>query len=649
MKDMNELLNTADMLIYTNENCTGCNKCVRVCPTLVSNIAQGGKIWVNRESCVACGACLDACGHNARSFHDDTEQFFSDLKSARKISVIVAPAFLANYPKEYKRVLGYLKSQGVNHIYSVSFGADITTWGYLKYITEHHFIGGISQPCPVVVDYVEKYLPQLIPRMMPVQSPMMCMAIYLKKYLKLTDDLAFLSPCVAKKAEMNDKNNHGYVKYNVTFLKLMQHIGRDYASSPEYTDELEYGLGSLYPMPGGLRENVEHFLGKSQVVRQVEGELEAYRYLEEYLKRVNSKAELPLMVDVLNCSKGCIYGTATDPAKNTDDVLLTLSKLRAMDKQEIHGKGPLRKKNISPWTQQSTPKQRLENLMEAFKELDLSDFLRSYDTTKEIKVQKPSANELKEIYHSMLKDTPLKQGINCGACGYGTCQDMAYAIYNKVNAKENCIHYIKELAENESLKLEKVNEQQRQEHERRLRMIDAIKGQFATLSSAVFELNEANEASANEATDLAGKLHDISDFCYQLEDSLASILNFIDIYKNTSENIVNIANKTNLLSLNASIEAARAGEQGRGFAVVAEEIRKLSSSIKTLIVKDNQQAEETIPMVDESVNSIKELIENINHMSDRIATIAANSEEIAAQTTSVQVMADDLKDEVQKI
>lgn len=180
-------------------------------------------------------------------------------------------------------------------------------------------------------------------------------------------------------------------------------------------------------------------------------------------------------------------------------------------------------------------------------------------------------------------------------------------------------------------------------------MIDAIKDQFTTLSNAVFELNEANEASANEATDLAGKLHGISEFCYQLEDSLASILNFIDIYKNTSENIVNIANKTNLLSLNASIEAARAGEQGRGFAVVAEEIRKLSTSIKTLIVKDNQRAEETIPMVDESVNSIKQLIENINHMSDRIATIAANSEEIAAQTTSVQVMADDLKDEVQKI
>ena len=134
-----------------------------------------------------------------------------------------------------------------------------------------------------------------------------------------------------------------------------------------------------------------------------------------------------------------------------------------------------------------------------------------------------------------------------------------------------------------------------------------------------------------------------------MEDSLASILNFIDIYKNTSENIVNIANKTNLLSLNASIEAARAGEQGRGFAVVAEEIRNLSASIKMLLEKDNQRAEETIPKVDASVDSIKKLIESINHMNDRVSTIAANSQEIAAQTASVQVMAENLKGEVEDI
>lgn len=649
MKDMNELRNTTGMLVYSNDSCTGCNKCVRVCPTLISNIAQEGKIWVNKESCVACGACLEACGHGARVFNDDTDRFFSDLKSGKKISIIVAPAFLANYPKEYKRILGYLKSLGVNHIYSVSFGADITTWGYLKYITENNFTGGISQPCPAVVDYVEKYIPQLIPYMMPVQSPMMCMAIYVKKYLKISDDLAFISPCVAKKGEITDPNNQGYVKYNVTFLKLMQHIANQYTSSKEYTDELEYGMGSLYPMPGGLKENVEHFLGKDQVIRQVEGEQEAYRYLEEYAKRIAHKAELPFMVDILNCSKGCIYGPATDPAKHTDDVLLTLSKMRSMNKQEIQNKGLFKKTNTSPWTKDIQHSQRLANLMEAFKDLNLSDFIRKYDKTKSITISEPTANELNDIFASMYKDTEEKRSMNCGACGYATCRDMACAIHNNVNSKENCIYYVKELAEEEQLKLEKINQEQHAEHERRSDRINAIRGQFGTLSNAVTELNEANEASAYEATDIANNLNDLSKWCYELEESLSSILNFIDIYKNTSESIVGIANQTNLLSLNASIEAARAGEQGRGFAVVAEEIRSLSASIKTLIAKDNQQAEETIPKVDESVKSIKQFIESINQMSNRVATIAANSEEIAAQTTNVQVMTDDLKESVEEI
>lgn len=635
-------------LVYTNEKCTGCNKCVRACPTLISNVAMDGKVQVQNDNCVACGACLHACTHDARQFQDDTGQFFADLKSGKKISVIVAPAFLANYPKEYKRVLGYLKAKGVNHIYSVSFGADITTWGYLKYITENHFIGGISQPCPAIVDYIEKYIPELIPKLIPVQSPMMCMAIYIKKYLNISDDIAFISPCIAKKIEIIDANNQGYVKYNVTFLKLMESIGSDYVSSPEYTDELEYGLGALYPMPGGLKENIEHFLGKGQVVLQVEGENEAYQYLREYQKRVASKAELPFMVDILNCGKGCIYGTATDPKKNTDDVRLALGKLRAVEKSDVRSVR-FRKVEKSPWTEHAAPSQRLKNLMEAFAGLKFSDFMRTYNTQKGVSVNVPSQKELDDILHDMYKETPLKQNINCSACGYHTCKDMAAAIYNGVNSKENCIHYIKDVAEREKLEVEKVNENQQREHELRSNKIEILKEQFGSLTSAVSELNEANETSANEATDLANQLQDIANSCHELEISLNSIINFIEIYKKTSQDIVGIANKTNLLSLNASIEAARAGEQGRGFAVVAEEIRNLSMSIKTLIASNNEQAEETIPKVDGSIQSIKQLIDHINHMSGRVATIAANTEQIAAQNANMQVMADDMKDKVAEI
>lgn len=132
------------------------------------------------ENCIACGAYFDACEHGAREFYDDTEAFFEDLKRGEKISVLFAPAFAANYPGEYKNILGGLKNLGVNHIISVSFGADIITWAYINYIMKNEFMGGISQPCPAVVNYIERYIPELLPRLMPVQSPVMCAAIYAK-------------------------------------------------------------------------------------------------------------------------------------------------------------------------------------------------------------------------------------------------------------------------------------------------------------------------------------------------------------------------------------------------------------------------------------------------------------------------------------
>ncbi len=636
-------------VVFTNDRCTGCNKCVRTCPILTSNVAtEVGKVTVSETDCIACGACFDSCAHNARDFLDDTERFFADLKKGKRISVIIAPAFIANYPREYKKVLGYLKSLGVNHLYSVSFGADITTWGYLKYITEHNFTGGISQPCPAIVNYIEKYQPELIERLVPIHSPMMCTAIYAKKYLHVTDDIAFLSPCIAKKFEIEDKNTQGYINYNVTYAKMMEYIGDSYRTASEYNDELEYGLGAIYPMPGGLRENVEHFLGKDYMIRQVEGEQEAYHFLKEYSKRIRERKELPFMVDILNCQKGCIYGTATEPSRNTDDVLMTLSKMRTIGSTD----GTVtkrKKKSTSPWvTEGLTPEERLANLMKEFEKLNVNDFIRRYEN-KQIKIHEPSNMELDEIFRDMNKHTIDSREIDCGCCGYETCTDMACAIYNNVNVRENCIHYIKDLAEEEKNSIQEMREHEQVMQEEKNAKLETVFVQFGSLRDTAAELNLANESSANETTDLAGEVQNISMICDELTESLKLISDFIDVYKQSNVEISGIATQTNLLSLNASIEAARAGEQGRGFAVVAEEIRNLSDSTKALIDANNQEAQDIIPKINRSMEVIHNLIESIEDMTEKVATIAASSEEISAQTQCLQDMADSLKHIVEEI
>ncbi|MCB1774119.1 MAG: PAS domain-containing protein [Gammaproteobacteria bacterium] len=98
-----------------------------------------------------------------------------------------------------------------------------------------------------------------------------------------------------------------------------------------------------------------------------------------------------------------------------------------------------------------------------------------------------------------------------------------------------------------------------------------------------------------------------------------------------------IAFQTNLLALNASVEAARAGEQGRGFAVVATEVRNLASrsanaakEIKDLISDSVNKVHAGAELVNESGETLAEIVTGVKKVGDIVAEIAAASSEQAA-------------------
>ena len=635
--------------VFTNEKCIACNRCIRECPMLLANKAVGDRIEVDEEACIMCGACFDACTHDARDYYDDTEEFLAELKKGHKFSAIAAPAFIANYPNQYKKVIGYLKKLGLLHFYSVSFGADITTWSYIKYILETGKYGLVSQPCPAIITYMEKYQPEGLKYMVPLHSPMMDEAIYLKKYQHVPEDLVFISPCIAKKIEINDPNCGGHVKYNVTFKKLMEAIKDEYRNAPEANEEHVYGLGSMYPKPGGLRECAEFFLGKDESVLQVEGEHEAYHFLKEWEQRMATSKEKPVFVDILNCQQGCLRGTGTDPNLNHTDIVLAVDKMHRLvenNPKALKNKG--KKGDHNPWNWALPVEKRLEYYNEQFKDLDYKDFWRNYNP-RPVRIKEPTRTELNEIFNDMNKYTEEQRHIDCQCCGYDTCEEMAKAIYNDHNFKDNCIHFVKGVADEERAEIAKVHEDLVVEHDLKQQHLDTVTEEFKALGEEIGQMAEANDMAAKDVTSVEHAVEDLLQECKDLTEAMGIFSEFIDVYQESNDDIANIASQTNLLSLNASIEAARAGESGKGFAVVADEIRNLANSTSSLIDQNNEQATNTIPKINASVDAIKDIIGQINTMGEKVASIAAATEEIAAQSQSLLDKSDTILSDVRNV
>lgn len=191
-------------------------------------------------------------------------------------------------------------------------------------------------------------------------------------------------------------------------------------------------------------------------------------------------------------------------------------------------------------------------------------------------------------------------------------------------------------------------------------------------STTVTEVKQTSEQAAGRAQDIVAVSEQSAEFCAdgeatvgktveefnlvadQVEKSAVSVLTLSEKTQQISEilrTVRELAERSNILSLNASIEAARAGEAGKGFGVVAVEVKNLADQSKAAasqiqeILNEIQSAGNTSVMVAEEaskrVDRGKEIVgvlrERMENLSEAVATVGRSAKQIASSANQQSI------------
>lgn len=430
-------------IIFTNENCIACNKCVSGCALMGANVSivKNGKAHMEIDSrkCNDCGRCIASCVHNARDYRDDTDTFFEDLKNGEKISLVIAPTFFGIYGENAAGIIGALRAAGVDKIYDGAFGRELSVYLTAKYIKESSHLpvkkrAFISNACPSLVTVIQKYHPFLLNKLVPVQPAPVCSAIYAHKYLGDKNKIAYLSSCVAVKDEVDSENTGGNINYSITFKRVMSKLAS--YNFEKYKDKgqldlMANGFGTLVAKGGDFADLIAYCFPHTENIIPLKGFSE-YNMQSLYLSLNEGFSEiLPVLTEVTACQNGCIAGPGADPSHF--DI-----------KRSYNSIAGIRKEVYEKFKDIENPEKFWKQICTFFKYIRPEDFARSYTDYSCQKFKVPE-NTVDEIFKDMFKDTPQKRNINCRSCGYNSCSEMVRAIAFGYSRKESCIHYMNDL------------------------------------------------------------------------------------------------------------------------------------------------------------------------------------------------------------
>jgi len=404
------------------ERCRVCYQCVRECPAKAIRIADR-KAQVLPERCIGCGVCFKVCTQEAKRILSAVESVEALLAGPAPVAAILAPSFPAEFIRyEYTQVVGALRAMGFASVHEVAFGAELVANQYRRLVAEDAARLWIATTCPAVVGYVRRYHPDLTGSLAPVVSPMIAMARLLRAARGHAIRVVFIGPCIAKKREAISPDLGGEVDEALTFTELREMMaarGIDLdAVAPGDFDPPHARGGGLFPISGGMLQvaGIQEDLVTGHVMVG-EGPAE----FAQAIKEAETGIMETRLLELLFC-KGCTMG----PGMSSD---LPHFGRRARVSQFVRRR--IAAVDQAEWQREHG----------TWAGLDLTRPYSPFD----LRMPVPSPEELTRLLGELGKSDPRHE-LNCGACGYSSCRDLASAIYVGLAEPAMCLpHSIEQL------------------------------------------------------------------------------------------------------------------------------------------------------------------------------------------------------------
>lgn len=412
----------ADYLEFKNAKCKDCYKCLRECPVKAIEV-KNHQARIIESRCILCGHCTLICPQNAKIVHSSLNEIKQILNSGAKVVASVAPSFLSSFGlKDFNVFKIALAKVGFFDAEETAYGAELVTQQYKALLESKQFKNFITSACPAVCRLIQAYYPKALQYLAPVDSPMIAHAKMLRKQHP-DAKVIFIGPCIAKKREAIES---GIIDGVLTYDDMQELFAEKNIVLDEIINislENKKGtacLSKAYPISHGIIKAFPE-LPKGYDYMAVDGPDRCV----DALQNIDNLENVFLEMNI--CKDGCVNGPCSLSVNIKGGSIKATSDVLKYYKNDIRTLAPHK-----------------------YEEHDI-DLNKLYPRIRNNSMPPPE-REIKCILAKIGKHKPEDE-LNCSACGYDTCRDKAWAVYNGYTDVEICLPYMRERAESLSYEI----------------------------------------------------------------------------------------------------------------------------------------------------------------------------------------------------